>query len=104
MWIGLGLGLVAKMSTAGTCGKLGEYYPDCYDWTEYVEQMEHFFSANDTEEESKKKAIFVASLRLKNEIGERQYALRRLGQEACAGMPIADTQTRRTHLAFSDTV
>ena len=42
--------------------------------------------------------IIVASLRLKNEMGERQDSLKRLGR-ACAGMLIADTQTGRTHLA-----
>ena len=61
MWIGLELGLVAKVSTVGTYGKLGEYSPDCDDWTEYVEQMEHFFSANDIEEESKKEAMLLKS-------------------------------------------
>ena len=40
----------------------------------------------------------VASLRLKNEIGERQDSLRRLGW-ACASMLIASIQTGRIHLA-----
>ena len=43
--------------------------------------------------------IFVASLQLKNEIGERQDSFRRLGR-ACEGMFIADTETGRTHLGF----
>ena len=42
--------------------------------------------------------LIAASLRLKNEIGERQDSLRRLSR-AYAGMRVADTQTGRTHLA-----
>ena len=57
------------MSTVGAYGKIGEYNPDCDDWTEYVEQMEHFSSANDIEEESKKKAILLSSC------GTKTYSL-----------------------------
>ena len=42
-------------------------------------------------------SIIVASLRLKNKIGERQDSLRRLSR-ACAGMLVASTQTGRIHL------
>ena len=38
--------------------------------------------------------MFVGSLRLKNEIGERQDSLRRMGR-ACADMLLASTQTEK---------
>ena len=69
MWIGLGLSLVAQMSAVCAYGKRGKYDLDRDDWTEYVEQMKHFFSANDTEEEPKKKAILLSSC------GTKTYSL-----------------------------
>ena len=45
--------IVVKMSTTSTYGRLGEYNPESDDWTEYVEQMEYFFAANDIEAKSK---------------------------------------------------
>ena len=47
-----------------------------------------------------KSQILVASLRLKNEIGERQDSLRRMGR-ACPGMLLASTQTGTNHLALT---
>ena len=57
------------MSTTSTYGRLGEYNPESDDWTEYVEQMEHFLAANDTEAKPKKKAILLSSC------GTKTYSL-----------------------------
>ena len=61
--------IVVKMSTTSTYGRLGEYNPESDDWTEHVEQMEHFFAANDIEAEPKKKAILLSSC------GTKTYSL-----------------------------
>ena len=61
--------IVVKMSTTSTYGRLCEYNPESDHWTEYVEQMEHFFAANDIEAEPKKKAISLISC------GTKTYSL-----------------------------
>ena len=49
-----------------TIGKLEEFNQDTEVWTQYVERLEHFFVANDIEEEKKKKIHVVGRVRGKN--------------------------------------
>ena len=44
-----------------TFGKLAEFEPSKNDWTEYMEQMEQFFLANDIDNADKKKAILLSA-------------------------------------------
>ena len=62
---------------------------------EYISEMKEILIARTRETQR-----FVASLRLKNEIGERQDSLRRMGR-ACAGMLLASIQTGTNHLALT---
>ncbi|KAJ8023800.1 hypothetical protein HOLleu_36342 [Holothuria leucospilota] len=41
-------------------GKLDEFNSEKEEWTQYVERLNHFFTANDIEEETKKQSIFLS--------------------------------------------
>ena len=43
-----------------TVGSLSEYVESDGDWIKYVERLEHFFLANDIEEEEKKRSILLS--------------------------------------------
>ena len=59
------MGLVAKMSTVGTYGKLGEYNPDYDDWTQYVKQMEHSFQQMTLKKNPRRKLHYLVLVELK---------------------------------------
>ena len=41
-----------------TCGKI-DVYDESEEWTQYVERMDHYFEANEIEENEKKRSIFL---------------------------------------------
>ena len=54
-----------------TNGQIDEY-DKIAEWTQYVEQMDHYFEANDIEDKDKKRSIFLSV------IGAKTYKLLRV--------------------------
>lgn len=54
-----------------TYGKIGEFKELEESWTQYIERLEQYFSANDVEDPGKKRAILLSVC------GSKMYALAR---------------------------
>ena len=46
-------------------GTVKEFEDDNDDWVEYMERVEHFFLANDIDDDDKKRSILLSSCRAK---------------------------------------